>query len=121
MVAVGEEAELKALAVLVEDVNGMLPGIELGDVEFAQVEHLALDDAVAAEAQTFANGIVDVGLAVLGAEAPFEKHAESLPPTGSTPARGQVGAQAFWPKPLLSFNHLHAKKSENRQTVRRCG
>lgn len=35
LVAVGEEAQLAALPVLVQDINGVLPGIELGGVEFA--------------------------------------------------------------------------------------
>jgi hypothetical protein len=65
---------LAVLAVLVEDVQGVLPGIELGGVEFAQMEKLALDDAVAADAEAFADGVIDVGLAILGAGAAFEKH-----------------------------------------------
>jgi hypothetical protein len=74
LIAVGEEAELTALTVLVEDVNGVLPGIELGGVEFAEMEHLSLDDDVAADAETFADGVVSVSLAVFGAGATFEKH-----------------------------------------------
>ena len=88
LVAVGEEAQLAALTVLVQDVNRVLPGIQLGGVEFAQMEHLALDHAVAADAQAFADRIVGVGLAVFGAGAPFEKHAGSLPRAGVRPARG---------------------------------
>ena len=52
------------------------------------VEHLALDDTVAADAQTFADRIVGVGLAIFGAGAAFEKHAGSLPRAGVPPARG---------------------------------
>ena len=73
LVAVGEEAQLAALAVLVQDVDRVLPGIELGGVEFAQVEHLALDHAVAADAQALADRVIDVGLAVFGAGAPFDE------------------------------------------------
>ena len=62
---------MAALAVPVQDVNGVLPGIELGGVEFPQMEHLALDDAVATDAQTFADRTVGVGLAVFGARAAF--------------------------------------------------
>jgi hypothetical protein len=121
LLAVGEEAQLMALAVLVEDINRVLPGSELVGVEFAQMEHLALDHAVAADAQAFADRIVGVGLAVLGAGAPFEKHAVSLPRAGVRPARGSVGPQAFSGKRGLSLNHLRQKKSENRQNVRKFG
>jgi len=95
LVAVGEEAQWAALTVLVQDVNRVLPGIELGGVAFAQMEHLTLDDALAADAQAFADRIAGVRLAVLGAGAPFEKHAGSLPPVGVRPARGQVGPRRF--------------------------
>lgn len=88
LVAVGEEAQLPALTVLVQDVNGVLPGIQLSGVEFAQMEHLALDHAGPADAQTLADRIVGVGLAVFGAVAAFEKHAGSLPRAGVRPARG---------------------------------
>ena len=88
LVAVGEEAQLAALAVLVQDVKGVLPGPELGGVEFAQVEDLALDDAMATDAQTLADRIVAVRLAVFRAGATFEKHAGSLPRAGVRPARG---------------------------------
>jgi hypothetical protein len=66
-----KKPELMALTVLVQDVNGVLPSLELGGVEFAQVEHLALDDALAADAQAFTDRVVDVGLAVFGAGAAF--------------------------------------------------
>ncbi len=95
LVAVGEEAELAAPAVLVQDINRVLPGIELGGVKFAQMEHLALADAIAADAQAFADRVVSVRLAVLGAGAPFEIPAGSLPRAGVRPAREQVGPQAF--------------------------
>ena len=95
LVAVGEEAQLAALPVLVQHVQGVLPGIQLGGVEFAQMEHLALDDALRADAQTFADRIVGVGLAIFGAGAAFEEHAGSLPRLGVPPARGQVGPRAF--------------------------
>jgi len=36
LVTVGEETLLPALAVLVENINGVLPGIQLGGVEFAR-------------------------------------------------------------------------------------
>ena len=121
MVAVGEKAQLAALPVLVQDVNRVLPGIELGGVEFAQVEHLTLDDAVATDAQTFADRVVGVRLAVFGAGALFNKHAGSLPRAGVRPARGSVGPQAFGGKPALSLNHLRAEKSGNWQNVRKCG
>jgi len=73
LVAVGEEAELAALPVLVQDINRVLPRVELGGVEFAQVEHRTLDHAVATDAQAFADRIVGVRLAVFGAGATFEK------------------------------------------------
>jgi len=38
-VAVGEEGQWAALAVLVEDIHRVLPGVELGGVEFTQMEH----------------------------------------------------------------------------------
>jgi len=88
LLAVGEEAQLAALTVFVQDVNRVLPGIQLGGVEFAQMEHLALDHALATDAQAFADRIVGVGLAVFGAGAPFEKHAGSLPRARVPPARG---------------------------------
>jgi hypothetical protein len=37
LVAVGEETQLAALTVLVQDVDGVLPGVEWGGVEFAQM------------------------------------------------------------------------------------
>jgi hypothetical protein len=77
--AVGEEPEWAALAVPVEQVNRVPPGIELGGVEFAQVEHLALDHAVTTGARAFADGVVAVGLADFGARAAFEKHAGRVP------------------------------------------
>jgi hypothetical protein len=80
---------LAALPVLVQDVDGVLPGIELGGVEFAQVEHLALDHAVAADAQAFADRIVGVTLAVFGAGATLEKHTGgSVSGAGGRAARG---------------------------------
>jgi hypothetical protein len=62
---------------------------------FAQVENLALDDAVAADAETFAEGVGDAGLALLGAGAAFEKHStlKTTRPGGKT--RGQAGPQAL--------------------------
>lgn len=83
-----EEVQLTALTVLVQDVKGVLPGVQLGGVEFAQMEHLALDHALAADAQAFADRIPGVGLAVFDAGAAFEKHAGSLPRIGARPARG---------------------------------
>jgi len=80
-----------------------------------------LDDAVATDAQAFADRRVAVCLAVFGAGAAFEKHAGSLPRAGVRPARGQVGPQAFLGKRVLSLNHLCAKKSENWQNVRNFG
>ena len=77
-VAVGEEAQLVALAVFVEDFEGALPGVELGGVEFAEVEDLALDDAGGADANGFADGVVGVGLAVFGAGAGLEIHAGEI-------------------------------------------
>ena len=121
LVAIGEEAQWAALTVLVQDVNGVLPGLELGGVEFAQMEHLALDDALAADAPAFADRVVDVGLAVFGAGAAFEKHAGSLPRARVRPAKGWVGPQAFGAKCLLSLNNLCVKKSENWQNVRKLG
>lgn len=122
MIAIGEEPELAALAVLVQDVNGMLPGIELSGVEFAQVQNLALENPTAVDAQTFADGVVDVLLAVFGAGAAFEKHdAGNLPRSGGGKTRGQVGTQAFWRMPPLPFKDLRPKKSENPHSVRKSG
>ena len=67
LVAVGEEAQLVALTVLVQDVKGVLLGIKLGGVEFARMEHLALDHAGATNAQAFADRIAGVGRAGFGA------------------------------------------------------
>ena len=89
LVAVGEEAQLVALTVLVQDVaKGVLLGIKLGGVEFARMEHLALDHAGATNAQAFADRIVGVGLGGFGAGAPFEKHAGSLPWAGGASGKG---------------------------------
>lgn len=115
-VAVGEEAQLSGLSVLVQDLNRVLPGSELGGVEFAQVEHLALDHAVAADAQTFADRVVSVSLAVLGAGAPFEEHAASLPRAGEHPTRGWGGPRTIWTKRRLSLNHLHEKNLKTHKT-----
>lgn len=71
-----------------KDLDGPLPGVVLGGVEFAQVEDLALDDAVAAEAEAFADGVEGVGLAIFAAGAAFEKHAGSLTQPRRPPARG---------------------------------
>mgnify|MGYP000661908548 CR=1 FL=1 len=110
LLTIGEEAELTVLAILVQDVNGVLPGIELGGVELAQVKDLALEDAMAVDAQTFADGVVGVRLAVFGAGAAFEKHdAGNLPRPGGGKTRGQVGTQAFWRIPPLSFKDLSEK------------
>jgi hypothetical protein len=80
LVAVGEEAQLAALAVLMENVDGALPGIEPDGVEFAQMEHLALDHAVAADAQAFTD----------------RKAGWVLPALARMrPASGQVGPRAF--------------------------
>ena len=105
-----------------QDINGVLPGIELGSVEFAEVEDLALDNAITTDAQTFANGIVSVRLAVFGAGAVFEKHsAANLPRSGGGKTRGWVGTRTFSPMRGLSFIDLHPKKSEIRHSVRKSG
>ncbi len=44
-----------------------------------------------------------------------------MPRGGGGKTRGQVGPQPFGRNPILSRNHLHAKKSENWQNVRRFG
>jgi len=87
---VGEEAELTGLAVFVEDGEGALPGVELGGVEFPEVKDLALDDAGGADAQGFADGVVGVGLAVLGAGAGLEIHAREIT-TGRAGSGKRVG------------------------------
>lgn len=51
LLAINEEAELPPLAILVQDINGVLPGIELSGVEFAQLEDLALEDPIAVAAR----------------------------------------------------------------------
>jgi hypothetical protein len=56
LVEVGEEAQLPALAVLVQDVKGVRPGIQWRGVAFAEGEHLALDRALTAGAATCADG-----------------------------------------------------------------
>lgn len=48
--AVGEELTLVARAVLVQHVEGVLPGVVLRGVEFAEVEQLALHSAAAMHA-----------------------------------------------------------------------
>ena len=89
LIAIGEKPELATLTILVQHVNGVLPGIELCGIEFAQVQHLALDHARPADAETFADGIISVRLAVFGARATFEKHnAAKLPRSGRVKTRG---------------------------------
>jgi hypothetical protein len=72
----------------VEDVHGVLPGVELGGVQFARLEHLALDHAVATDPQAFTDRIVSVSRPIFGASAPFKKQAGRLSPIGVRPARG---------------------------------
>jgi hypothetical protein len=84
----------------------VLPGIERGGVEFAQVENLTLDDTVAADAETFADREVNVDLAIFGAGAAFEKQgAVKITRQVGVKTRGQVGPQAFSSKPALLLNY----------------
>ena len=53
------------------------------------MENLTLDDTVAADAETVADGVVDVGLAIFGAGAAFEKHsAVKITRPGGVKTRG---------------------------------
>lgn len=64
---VGEEAQLAALAVLVQDINRVLPAIQLGGVKFAKVQNRTLDDASATDALAFAVGVAGMRLGVFDA------------------------------------------------------
>jgi hypothetical protein len=63
-----------ALTIFVDHLDGALPGIELGGGEFAEVQHLTLHDAVRADANTLANGVIDVRFVIFAAEATFQEH-----------------------------------------------
>ena len=74
--AVREEAALQARpVVLMDDVDGVLPALDLRGVEFAQVQDLALNGASAMHAQTFAHRVVNMLFAVFATDASFEEHA----------------------------------------------
>ena len=72
-----------------------LQGFERIDLYAALVQAPVAGVGFRADAQTFADRIVGVGLAIFGAGASFEEHAGSLPRLGVPPARGQVGPRAF--------------------------
>jgi hypothetical protein len=88
---------LVALTFLVEHVNAALPEIELAGVEFAEMKELPLQDEMALDAQTFADGIIVMSPAVFGAGATFEKHAGAK----KTPVRGGPNKVAGWPTDTL--------------------
>jgi septum formation inhibitor MinC len=48
----------------VNHVHGVLPRIELRGGQLAEVQDLTLHNAVAADAETFADGVIDVGFAI---------------------------------------------------------
>ena len=116
-VAVGDAAPLPPLAALGENVNKVPPGIELGGVEFAQTEPVALNHEVTTDAQPFADRIVGVALAVFGAGATFVKHAGGLRRTGRVRQRGVGWPTDMWPRAGPSLNHLGQKKPENQENV----
>ena len=75
---IGEQTPLKALSVLLQHFNGPLPLLDLGGVEFAQVEDAPLANASAGEANALGQGIIDMALAVLGADVALEVHGRIL-------------------------------------------
>lgn len=52
-------------------------------------------------------------------DARFVDH--SVEQLGASTTSGEVGPQAFGPKPVLSLNHLRSKKSQTSLPVRRLG
>lgn len=57
------------------DLDGSLPAVELGRVEFAQMQDGSLKDAPPAHADAFSQRVIDMILAVLFTTMSFEKHA----------------------------------------------
>ena len=62
-----------------------------GGVEFTEVQRLPLHDARATDAQTFADGVVDVCFAVFGASTAFEKHVGQKNNPAGVGANKEVG------------------------------
>ena len=73
-VPVGEETELLALAIFLENFDGTLPLLELRGVEFAEIEHTALQDASFGESNALGQGIIDVLLTVFVPDMSLEEH-----------------------------------------------
>lgn len=89
-----ERARAGLAVVLIEDVDGLLPGGALGVVDLAQIEDMALPDGVAA-ATAFDDGPRAMPLAVLFAGAAFEKDGGSVAPRWPA-GRGSVATTRAW-------------------------
>jgi len=79
-----EESQLLALAIFVDRFNGALSPVNLGGIEFAQVQHAAVREAATTRPQTFTQRVIIVRLALFAHAMGLEEHAGML----SKPAKG---------------------------------